>query len=199
MKKETLFCVVLASLFSFYAAAQKEPSEAPPAADSKGTAISVEVVDAREGERDPDVLGNLRSTVGVPKKVRTEGNVPLADLLEKDLKADLESLGYVASASKNAPRRIEVTINTWDCSVYQPGFKVTVRFWYDLDIRVADAKGRKLHEQTLKDVNPERRKLAMKAKPKKVPGLLYEKLRPQILRENKAVLKALKTSEQAAQ
>ena len=85
-----------------------------------------------------------------------------------------------------------MTISTWDCSIYSPGFKTVLRFWYDLEIRATDAKGGVLDGQTLKDDDPERRKLSMKTKPKNLPTVLYQELLPQIVRDNRAVLEALK-------
>ena len=99
--------------------------------------VLVSVVDRREkvlsGKKRAHYIGRYRAGFGNPWDVSTQGKVPLATLVKKDLEEELTSLGYSQSESGN---QLEVLILDWDFTGYQNG-----RFWYDLEISVKDSGG----------------------------------------------------------
>ena len=119
----------------------------PPATDSHSVAPSaqrvsalVSVTDDRQlvtsGKEPPYYLGKYRAAIGTPWDVTTENKEPLADLVERDLMADIEALGHRVVTSPPADRTVVVSIRDWNFTGYQNG-----RLWYDLLVTVSDPMG----------------------------------------------------------
>ena len=167
-----------------------EPESAAP---DQG-AVALSVVDQREyvlsGAKDPSYIGKFRAGFGNTWDVKTEGQVPLAELIAKDLGADLEALGFSLPEGVATPRRLEVSIKDLNSDSYK-----NAEIWYDLDVRVTDGQGEMLHEETIKKENIVIEGSAMtgpkKAFMKEYPGI-YKGVIMQIARDNDAVLNALR-------
>jgi hypothetical protein len=157
-------------------------------------AVTLSVTDQREyvlsGAKDPSYIGKFRAGFGNTWDVKTEGQVPLAELIAKDLGADLEALGFSLPEGVATPRRLEVSIKDWNSDSYKHA-----EIWYDLDVRVTDGQGEMLHEETIKKENIVIEGSAMtgpkKAFMKEYPGI-YKGVIMQIARDNDAVLNALR-------
>ena len=121
----------------------------PPDATSvgAGSQVVVTVEDRREavisGKEHPWYIGKYRAGLGNPWDVTTEGKVPLAQQLEKDLEEELLSLGFAAGL---AGKTLQVVISEWDFTGYQNG-----RFWYRLEVAALDASGQVSASASLKD------------------------------------------------
>ena len=79
-------------------AGQKVDTTYSPEPESVATdqgAVTLSVTDQREyvlsGDKDPSYIGKFRAGFGNTWDVKTEGQVPLAQLVAKDLGADLEA------------------------------------------------------------------------------------------------------------
>ncbi len=190
--------LVLASLVFTVAcvAGQKvDLTYTPEVAQSGGEqgTVTVTVEDRREfvvsGDKDPAYIGHFRAGFGNPWDVKTEGEIPLAELIQRDLTADLEALGFTVPAERTG-RTLEITIQDWNFDSY-----TNVKFWYELQLRVTDEQGGVLHEATLKEdeivikgsamVGP---KYAFK---REYPGI-YESIIKKIARENEEIRSALR-------
>lgn len=157
-------------------------------------AVTLSVTDQREyvlsGAKDPSYIGKFRAGFGNTWDVKTEGQVPLAELIAKDLSADLEALGFSLPQGVATPRRLEVSIKDWNSDSYKDA-----EIWYDLDVRVTDQQGEVLHEEKIKKENIVIEGSAMtgpkKAFMKAYPGI-YKSVIMQIARDNAAVLNSLR-------
>jgi len=169
------------------------------AADVQSTApdrgsVALTVDDLRtavvDGSREGSYIGNFRSTVGIPWGIKTDGKVPLADLIHKDLSTDLKSLGYSVPATGEAPRHLKVVIKRWNCDGY-----VDVKIWYVIELWVNETNGDEIHHETLeeKDITIQGSAWSgpKKAFKKEYPGI-YKGILHKIVKENEAVLNALR-------
>lgn len=101
----------------------------------------VVVVDERpyvvSGDKPPYFIGKYRSGFGIPYDVSTENNVPLADVIHRDL------LNRLAGQSeKLEDYTVSVVIKDWNFDAYQNG-----KFQYQLLVDVLDSSGAKVDSQ----------------------------------------------------
>lgn len=112
-----------------------------------GKAVMANVTDARpfvtSGDKAPHFIGQYRAGIGIPYDVSTDGDVPLADLIERDIAKDLSSLGFAAG---NSGRKLNITIDDWNFDTYQNG-----RFTYTFALSVLNAKGSTLATSKVSD------------------------------------------------
>lgn len=105
------------------------------------------VTDARpfvtSGDKPPHFIGQYRAGFGIPYDVSTDGDVPLADLIERDVDKDLSSLGF---ALADSGKRLNISIDNWDFDAYQNG-----RFQYAFTLDVVDGNGQILHSVSVSD------------------------------------------------
>ena len=106
-----------------------DPPEAISVAD--GTPINVSVIDVRpyvtSGEKAPYYIGKYRAGFGIPYDVSTDGDRPLAELLERDLRKELASLGFRALSGTESLTTLRVSIKDWIFDTYVDGiFKYTL-------------------------------------------------------------------------
>lgn len=161
-------------------------------AGAEGGTVVVTVADQRpfivNGEKDPDYIGRFRGGFGNPWNVKTEGNVALAELLRRDLSADLRALGFALPVD-SAARRLEVTIADWNFDAY-----INTKFWYRLDLRVTDGDGNPLFEHQLAEgnvvINGSVLTGAKSAFKREYPGI-YRSIIKKIARDNPKLLEAL--------
>jgi hypothetical protein len=99
----------------------------------------------KNGDKDPWYVGKYRGGFGNPWDVTTENDIPLAELLSKDLTEALLAEGFDTN-SANTNRTLTVLINDWNFDGYQNG-----RFWYDLEVIVSDQNGQQLESTVLKE------------------------------------------------
>ncbi len=90
------------------------------------------------GEKPASYVGKYRAGFGNPWDVTTEGNLPLADIIARDLREDLDAMGFVVSDTEPS-RTLQVSIVDWSMDSYQNG-----RLWCELDLTVLDGDGAEL-------------------------------------------------------
>lgn len=122
---------------------------APAAAVSQANSVSVQVQEQRpyvlDGDKEPSYIGKYRAGFGNPFDVKTQGEIPLSDVLERDLRAELASKGFATSADESADRDLQVSIIDWNFDAYING-----TFNYNLQVSV-HADDSLLGEQTFSD------------------------------------------------
>lgn len=182
-------CVAGQSLQTGY----ESPAAAAPAAAAAAAAVSVSVSDdrpfVRSGEKPPHYIGKYRAGFGNPWDVSTENDEPLADILARDLKADLAAMGYRAAAEPGTARSLSVSIVDWNFDGYQNG-----RFWYELRVRVTDPDGRALAADTVQESTNIKGTFWMGARggfEREMPKL-YPRVVRKLVRENDKISAALK-------
>jgi hypothetical protein len=125
---------------------------APPADAAKvsGPALSVNVEDRRPyvttGEKTRAYIGHYRAGFGNTWAVTTQGDRPLAELLQGDLVALLKAKGLQADNAGVAGRTLSVAVLDWNFDTYING-----KFWYELAISIKQADGTVVARQTFKD------------------------------------------------
>lgn len=153
--------------------------------------VSISVVDNRpyvlNGKESPYFVGHVRNGYGMPFGYTTPGKVALAKEMETDLARELAALGF-AAGTPDARCKLNVAINDFNFDGFMGG-----NFWYDVKVTVRDASGTVLAEQTIKDRHDIRKSMrgAHYAIRAEVPGL-YNQLVRRMVRENPAILRALK-------
>lgn len=157
----------------------------------QGQALAVGVADLRpsvkNGEKSPAYLGRFRGGFGNPWDVKTEGEIPLAKVLENGLLADLEALGFKPGQG-GAPRTIQMEILDYDVDGM-----MNAQMTYELRTTVRDESGKTLFQETLKDNRAIKGSFWTGAKgacQEMVPQINAEIIR-KITRENKAFLAAI--------
>lgn len=124
---------------------------APPADAAKvvGPALSVSVDDRRpyvtNGDKTRAYIGHYRAGFGNTWPVTTEGDRPLADLLQGDLIVLLKAKGLQADSAVNG-RTLSVAVIDWNFDTYING-----KFWYELVVSIRQADGTVLARQNFKD------------------------------------------------
>lgn len=118
------------------------------AVDKTGGEVSVAVRDERpyvkSGDKGPDYVGHYRAGFGNTWDVTTKGGAPFADVLARDLREELDALGFTAG---NAGRTLQVAIREWNMDTY-----MNAKFWYELVVSVVGAGGEPvIPPQTLKE------------------------------------------------
>lgn len=157
----------------------------------QGQALAVAVSDLRpavkSGEKSPAYLGRFRGGFGNPWDVKTEGEIPLAKVLENGLLADLEAMGFKAGQA-GAPRTIQIEILDYDVDGM-----MNAQMTYEIRTSVMDGSGKTLFQETLKDNRAIKGSFWTGAKgacQEVVPQINAEIIR-KITRENKAFLAAI--------
>lgn len=165
----------------------------PTAAIEKASGeVSVVVRDERtyvkDGNKSAGYVGHYRAGWGNTWDVTTKGGTAFADIFARDLREEIEALGFTAGT---AGRTLQVDIKEWNMDTY-----VNARFWYELIVAVVGPGGEALlAPQTLKEdkridgsiwVGP---KYAVE---KQMPQL-YDQVVQAIVRGNAEVLNALRT------
>lgn len=165
------------------------PEEAPSPA--KNVTVSVEVKDNRpdvvQKSKPATYIGTYRGGFGNTFNVNTGSGEPFADIVKRDLSADLKSLGFKATDGA-AARKVQVTINEWKFDAYMNG-----TYWHDVTVSILDGQNRTLKSHTLKNsVNVEGSAMtgAKYAMEREVPKL-YRGVIRKMVRENTDALKAL--------
>jgi len=198
MKKRIIngfFLAAVIGLFSGCVMHQKVPLEYE-AQKSGATAqnypkVDVVVNDIRsyvqDGEKPPSYIGTYRGGFGNPFNVNTEGDVPLADLLKKDLMSELTSLGFT---QEGGSKTLIVDIMDWKFDAFQ-----NAKFNYMLRVRVADDSKSTLatSEVVGKDIYIEGTFMGGgKAGVERDMPKLYSDIIKKIVRDNSDILGALK-------
>ena len=143
--------VVIIALFTFTGCVSQQkialdyqPSTATTVL--QGKSASVHVVDERpfvlSGDKEPSYIGKYRAGFGNPWDVKTEGEIPLADLLQKDISAELASKGLAISGDSSAGQSLNIEILDWNFDTYVNG-----TFDYDLKVLVYGNQNELLVEQ----------------------------------------------------
>lgn len=118
--------------------------------ESLNIAVSVQVNDDRpfvvNGDKTSSYLGHYRAGLGNTWDVNTQNKEPLASMIQRDLGAELQSLGFTVGPQASAARMIKVSIVDWNFDTYING-----KFWYDCRVMVLDGTGRQLSGQQLRD------------------------------------------------
>lgn len=111
--------------------------------------LSVAVIDERpyilSGEKRDNFIGLYRGSFGEPHDALMEGGTSLAQVIERDLKADLRSAGF-AVMEGNAERLVEVSVQEYKYDCY-----VNCRVWHSLHVRIKDPSGTTLYEADVED------------------------------------------------
>ncbi len=104
--------------------------------------FSIQVTDRRpyvtHGKKVPSYLGIYRGGYGNPFDVVNYGKVALADQMKVDLRSEFQALGLVETAA-SASKQVSVRIHDWN---FDAG--IDARFWYDVELSVADFEGKQL-------------------------------------------------------
>jgi hypothetical protein len=112
--------------------------------------IAVQVEDKRpyvlNKDKDPSYIGHYRAGFGNTWSVTTLGDRPLADVLRRDIAAELGALGFTVTTLEQAKSTIKVTIQDWNFDTYLNG-----RFWYKLDVLAKGGNGTVLAEKSMND------------------------------------------------
>ena len=163
-KKETLKREHALSLFLFFialsmlsgcVAGQSIPLDYSPGVVSKPVSSSqtadVIVRDERpfvkDGTKSPGYLGHFRAGFGNTWGVTTKGNIPLAELMGKDIREELTAAGLKTS-SQNPSRKLMVEIVDYNFDSYQ-----NAKMWYEVNVKVLDSAGKVLAENNIKDTH----------------------------------------------
>jgi hypothetical protein len=102
------------------------------AVDKASGAVSVVVRDERtyvkDGNKGADYVGHYRAGFGNTWDVTTKGGTAFADVLARDIREEVESLGF--TTGKGA-RTLQVDMKEWNMDTY-----VNAKFWYELIVAV---------------------------------------------------------------
>lgn len=100
-----------------------------------GSAVTLNVTDDRpyvtSGDKPPYYIGQYRAGFGIPYDVSTDGDQPLAEVIDRDLRKELLSLGFEPTTGEAALTTLAVSIQDWDFDTYQNG-----TFDYDIQVQV---------------------------------------------------------------
>jgi len=121
-----------------------------PAAAATGTPVALVVRDERpyvkNGEKPAFFIGQYRGGFGNPWNVSSEGDQPLASLLQRDLTKELQSLGHPVVAQSPGVRVLDVAIDEYQFDGYQ-----NAKFWYLFNVRVIGPDGKAVAQSTVQD------------------------------------------------
>jgi uncharacterized lipoprotein YajG len=161
------------------------------AKESSGVIVELNVNDERpfvtSGDKEPYYIGHYRAGFGNTWDVTTYQKVALAEIMKKDLVAELQSLGYQVE-KEGSNKKLVVKINDWNFDTYMNG-----KLWWDIDVIVIDPSGEVVTRVNLKDKKVIKGSVWVGAKyafEKAVPEYYLEIIKA-IVRDNKAVLNAL--------
>jgi hypothetical protein len=115
-----------------------------------GTPVSVNVHDERpyvkSGEKPPHFIGQYRGGFGNPWNVSTEGDQPVASLLQRDLAKELQALGHPVVAQVAGVRMLDVAIDEYQFDGYQ-----NAKFWYLFNVKVIGPDGKVIAQSAVQD------------------------------------------------
>ena len=144
----------------------------------------------KDGDKGPDYVGHYRAGFGNTWDVTTKGGTAFAEILARDLREEIASLGFT---NGKGSRTLQVDIRDWNMDTY-----MNAKFWYELLVAVIDPDGKAIiPPQTLKEekriegsfwVGP---KYAVE---KQMP-VLYDQVLQAIVRSNPEVLNALRAGQ----
>ena len=121
-----------------------------PQGAATGTPVALNVHDERpyvkNSEKPPYFIGQYRGGFGNPWNVSTEGDQPVASLLQRDLAKELQSLGHPVVAQAAGVRVLDVAIDEYQFDGYQ-----NAKFWYLFNVRVIGPDGKVLAESAVQD------------------------------------------------
>lgn len=192
MKKSLTVLLVAITLGGCVAGQTLNYDYKPTAATDKASGeVSVVVRDERtyvkDGNKGADYVGHYRAGFGNTWDVKTKGGMAFADVLARDLREEIEALGFTTGSNG---RSLQVAIKEWNMDTY-----LNAKFWYELVVAVVGPGGETiLAPQTLKEekridgsiwVGP---KYAVE---KQMP-VLYDQLVQALVRQNSEVLNALR-------
>ena len=121
----------------------------PPTASQTKESPKVKVIvnDKRSyilnGEKPNSYIGTYRAGLGMPYDVNTKDLVPLATIIQEDMKNELISLGFI---KENGQKTITIDIITWKFDAYQNAY-----FDYQLIINVSNQTNSNLVTSTVQD------------------------------------------------
>lgn len=153
--------------------------------------LSVRVVENRyfvlTGEKEPSFIGKYRGGFGNPFDVNTEGNVPLAIQMERDLSTSLQRNGF-SVVGDGAERNVKVSIDNYnfDCML-------NCQVWHLLQVVIEDNEGNALHGHTVNIESVVDGNFFMGSKhylEKELP-VIYAKMLQDIVRNNPDAMAAL--------
>ena len=112
--------------------------------------LSVTVTDDRpyvvSGDKNATFIGKYRAGFGNTWDVSTEGKTPLAQILYRDLTADLRKFGLTLVPNSTAERRLTVSIQDYNFDCY-----INCRVWHHLKVEIKDTSGSILHARNILD------------------------------------------------
>jgi hypothetical protein len=168
-----------------------EPS--PETAAAQDVAVSVQVSDDRpfvtSGNKPPSYIGHYRGGFGNTWDVNTLGMEPLAEMIQRDLGEDLQSMGFTLVPPEDSMRVVKVSIADWNFDTYING-----KFWYDIRVRALDGAGKQLSEIRLQDTAVIEGSFWVGAKyafEREMP-ILYRSIIRKMIREAPSMMAALK-------
>jgi hypothetical protein len=166
--------------------------EAGPQGAATGTPVALNVRDERpyvkNGEKPAYFIGQYRGGFGNPWNVSTEGDQPVASLLQRDLAKELESLGHPVVAQSPGVRVLDVAIDEYQFDGYQ-----NAKFWYLFNVRVIGPDGKVMAESLVQDKQVIQGTFWEGAKggvEKQLPGLYAGAIR-KLVRDNPTISAAL--------
>ena len=163
-----------------------------PAGAATGAPVTLTVHDERpyvkSGEKPAYFIGQYRGGFGNPWNVSTEGDQPIAVLLQRDLAKELQSLGHPVVAQSAGVRVLDVAIVEYQFDGYQ-----NAKFWYLFNVRVIGPDGKVIAESVVQDNQVIQGTLWEGAKggiEKKMPELYAGAIR-KLVRDNPTISAAL--------
>jgi hypothetical protein len=172
--------------------------EAGPQGAATGTPVALNVRDERpyvkNGEKPPYFIGQYRGGFGNPWNVSTEGDQPVATLLQRDLAKELQSLGHPVVGQYAGVRVLDVAIDDYQFDGYQ-----NAKFWYLFNVRVIGPDGKVMAQSAVQDKQVIQGTFWEGAKggvEKKLPELHADAIR-KLVRDNPTILAALSAAPSA--
>jgi len=193
--KPSIWMMPLLAILGGCVAGQTIPLDYTPDAVSgqaTNVSVTVKVQDRRDyvvsGNKDAAYIGHYRAGFGNTWDVKTRSHNSLASLIERDLSADLQALGFkVGSAS--AMRQVQVTIKEWNFDGYING-----KVWCEMQVAILDPQNRVLYRDEFKDsrhIAGNAWTGAKSATEREVPALYRDVIR-KLVRDNPGALQALR-------
>jgi hypothetical protein len=126
------------------------PYDVASGAAATGAPVALNVHDERpyvkNGEKPPFFIGQYRGGFGNPWNVSTDGDQPVASLLQRDLAKELQSLGHPVVAPSAGVRVLDVAIDDYQFDGYQ-----NAKFWYLFNVRVIGPDGKVIAQSAVQD------------------------------------------------
>jgi hypothetical protein len=151
--------------------------------------VTLNVGDRRDfvvgGQKDPSFIGLYRGGYGIPFDVNTQDNIPLANVIEKSIKAELNALGFIKD---NVDKKtLKITIYKWRFEGYQD-----TDFEYELKVQVIDISGKELAESSIRNRQVIKGTfLGAKGGVERDMPIIYKDIMQKIIKENETIRLAL--------